>query len=77
MGCSGRGSEGVFDRLRDPKAAAVVKIDVDRFPDVRLGRDELHLEARGKMKSLSFFLGCARARGSDVGGIWILGSAGS
>src|SRR5947208_1491016 len=47
-------SEWVLHRFRHPEPAAVVKIDVDRLADIRLGGDQLHFKRGGHVKTLAF-----------------------
>ncbi len=58
--------EGVLDGLGDPQTAAVVEIHVDRFMDVRLGGDELDLEAGRQMEQLGLVGRRARLGVGDV-----------
>src|SRR5262249_17864599 len=63
-----------------PQPAAVVKRDVHRLVDVRLGCHQLNLEARRQMKSLAFLLRGSRLSWGDVlreGVVLILRTAGA
>ena len=64
----GAGGEGILDGLGDPEAAAVVEVDVERLMNVRLGGDELNLEAGRQMERLGLVGGSARV---GVGDVWI------
>ena len=56
--------ERVVVRSRDPEPALGVEGHLHRLLDVRLARDELHLEARRQRELLPLFRGRHRAGGS-------------
>ncbi len=60
------GRVGVLDGLRDTQPAAIVERQVDRLPHVRLGGDELHLEARRHVELLQLLLRRKGIAGDDV-----------
>ena len=64
---AGRAGKRIFDGIRDPEPAAIVEGEVERLVDVRLGGDELDLEAGRQVEQFAFLLRRAMRRGGDVG----------
>ena len=67
----------ILGRTRDPEAATLVEGEVHGFRDVRLGDDELDLEAGGQLEGFPLGLGGERIRAADVlgEGVDLLGEA--
>jgi hypothetical protein len=65
-GLAGLGGEGIFVGHADPEASLGIECQVGRLADVRLGSDELDLEAGGKMKRLLLLGGRQRRGVSDI-----------
>ena len=61
-----RARERILDRFGDPEPAAVVEVDVDRLVNVRLGRDQLDLEAVGDMKAAALLFGRTWSAGGNM-----------
>ena len=61
---------GILDGFGDPEPAAVVEVDVERLVDVRLGGDELDLEA-GRQVEAAGLVG--RRAGVGVGDVHLVG----
>ena len=63
----GGAGKGYSSGVRDPEPAAIVEGEVERLVDVRLGGDELDLEARRQTEEFAFLVRRAVRRGGDVG----------
>src|SRR5436190_265370 len=66
--------EWILARLGDPKPAAVVEGHVQGLGDVWIGRDELNLKARRKMKTFQLVLSGKRRSCADIFSEWIAGA---
>src|SRR5262249_43824352 len=65
---AGRRREGVLDGVGDPEPAAVVEGEVDRLVDVRLGGDQLGVEAGRQVEGPALLGGGAGGGGGGGGG---------
>src|SRR5262249_39942465 len=62
--------ERILDRLRDPEPAVLIEVHVDRLANIRLGGDQLNVQAGRQVEALALLFRRPRRRAGDI---WVIG----